>query len=67
MQPIERVAQNMPVITIIDEQRAAIDKVGELAQLGLAAPETAVHALAAIAAVVADTKDAVQAIVRELS
>lgn len=46
----------MPVITIIDEQRAALEKVEALARLALAAPEDAAQALAAIAAVVADAK-----------
>jgi len=42
----------MPILTIIDEQRCALDKVEALAQLGLAEPERARDALVAVLGVV---------------
>lgn len=52
----------MPILTIIDEQRCALEKIEALAQLGLAEPEKARDALVAVLGVVREVQDAVGAI-----
>jgi hypothetical protein len=42
----------VPILTIIDEQRCALEKVEALAQLGLAEPDKARDALVAVLGVV---------------
>jgi len=54
----------MPIITIIDEQRAALEKVEALAKLGAAEPDTAADALAAILIVVSRANAVVHDILR---
>lgn len=49
----------MPILTITDEQRCALDKLEALAQLGLTEPERARDALVAVLGVVEGVREIV--------
>lgn len=52
----------MPILTIIDEQRCALDKVEALAQLGLAEPEHAQLVLASVLQAVTEARNTVRGV-----
>lgn len=49
----------MPILTIIDEQRCALEKIEALAQLGLAEPEMARDVLVAALTVLKEVQETV--------
>lgn len=54
----------MPILSIIDEQRCALEKIEALAHLGLAEPEKAGETLAAVLGVVEEAQEIVGNVVK---